>query len=218
MSRRDWDEACELWAEMRQRFPVHAPACIRGAAALLEAGRLEECEAVANEAMERFPQRCDAHCPRAELAMHRRDWDEACERWGEVRGLFPEHPAGYLRGVVALMEAGRLEECEAIADETVELFPDRHEGFFHRAELAMRQRRWELVCERWSEIRELFPDSSSGFVRGAAALLEAGRLEEGEAVAGEAIERFPDRHEGFFSSRRAGDAPAALEDGVRAVA
>ena len=55
MRRGDWEAACTQWAEMRRAFPDHAAGFVRGAEALLRAGRLEEAEAVAGEAAARFP-------------------------------------------------------------------------------------------------------------------------------------------------------------------
>ena len=198
MCRGEWEVACEHWGEMRRRFPDHASGFLRGAMALLEAGRAEECESVANEAVERYPDRNDAHYHRAELAMRRRDWESACRYWDEMRRCFPDNSSGFVRGAGALIEAGRLEECESVAHEAVTRFPDRRDGHYHRGELAMRRRDWRSACDRWDVMRRLFPDDTAGFVRGSVALLEAGRLEECESVAGEAVTRFPDRREGYL--------------------
>ena len=198
MRRQDWRRACERWGEMRRLFVDESSGYVRGAAALLAAGRLPECEAVANEGVARFPDRSESHYHRAEAEMRRRDWSGACEHWGEMRRLFPDDSSGYLRGAAALLEAGRLEECEAVANEGIERFPDRHESHYLRAEAATRRRDWSGACGHWSEIRRLFPDDSSGYLRGAAALLEAGRLEECEAVAVDASHRFPGRWESFY--------------------
>ena len=198
MSRLDWSLACELWGDMRRRYPDHPPGFIRGAGALLQAGRLEECEPVADEALNRYPEKIDAHYHRAELAMHRHDPELACELWGDLRRRFPDETSGFIRGTAALLQAGRLEECEPVADEAARRFPDRTEVHHHRAELAMRRHDWDLACELWGEMRRRFPDHAPGFVRGAEALLQAGRLEECEPVAAEAADRFPDRGDAHY--------------------
>ena len=208
MRRRDWDLAIELWGEVRRRFPDEASGFIRGTAALLETDRLEECDSVASEAAERFPERSEVHFHRAELAMRRRDWDLACELWGEVRRRFPDYAPGFIRGTAALLETDRLEECSSVASEAAERFPERSEAHYHRAELAMRRRDWDLACELWGEVRRRFPDYAPGFIRGSEALLESGRLKKCELVANEAVERFPDRTEGHHYlevARRRGD-------------
>ena len=193
MRRRDWERACTRWAEMHHAFPEHASAFLRGAEALLRAGRIEEAEAVAGEAVARFPDQAGGHVQRGEIAMRRHDWEGACTRWAEMRHAFPDQAAGFVRGAEALLRARRLEEAETVAGEAVARFPEHAGGHVHRGEIAMRRGDWEGACTQWTEVRHAFPDQAAGFVRGAEALLRAGRLEEAEAVAGEAVARFPDR-------------------------
>ena len=123
MCRKDWALASELWGEFRRAFPDNPSGYMRGAASLRYAGRLEEAEALAIEAVERFPDRPGGHYTRAEIAMCRKDWALASELWGEFRRAFPDSSAGYVRGVKALRDAGRLEEAEALAGGAMKRFP-----------------------------------------------------------------------------------------------
>ena len=193
--RGDWVVAVDLWGDVRRRFPDQAAGFVRGAEALLAAGgpRLEEAEAVACEAAERFPGYSRGYVQRAEVAMYREDWEGAVERWEAVRGAFPDHASGYERCTVALMNAGRLEEAEVLAEEAVRRFPHRPGSHLRRAELVMRRGDWEGAVERWEAVRGAFPDHASSYLRGAVALRKAGRLEEAEALAREAVERFPSK-------------------------
>ena len=129
----------------------------------------------------------------AEEAMYRRLWPLASDLWGELRDTAPEQHEGYVRGAVALLGAGRLDEAEALACEAASRFPDIAGGHVQRGEVAMRRGDWAAAVERWAELRRVFPDQSSGYERGTVALLNAGRLEEAEGLACEALERFPDR-------------------------
>ena len=180
MRRRDWEAACALWAEMRQDFPDNAAGFVRGAAALIHAGRLAEADTVAGKAVKRFPDHAGGHIQRPELAMRRRDWEAACALWAEMRQDFPDNAAGFVRGAAALIHAGRLAEADTVAGKAVKRFPDHAGGHIQRAELAMRRRDWEAACALWAEMRRDFPDNAAGFVRGAAALIHAGRLAEAE--------------------------------------
>ena len=188
-------------------FRTSASGYERGTVALLNAGRLEEAEGLACEALERFPDRPGGCVQRAEVSMRREDWAVAIGRWEAVRGAFPDHASGYVRGAEALLNAGRLEEAEGLACEALERFPDRPGGCVQRAEVAMRREDWAVACERWEAVRGAFPDHASGYVRGTEALLNAGRLEEAEGLACEALERFPDRPGGGCSAGRGSDAP-----------
>ena len=193
MRRRYWPLACDLWSELRDGAPEQGEGYVRGAEALVEAGRLDEAEGLAVEAVSRFPDRPGGYVQRAEVAMRRGDWELASERWGELRGAFPEHASGYVRGAEALVGAGRLDEAEGLAVEAAERFPDRLGGYVQRAEVVMRREDWALASERWGELRSAFPDHASGYLRGAEALVEAARLDEAEGLACEAVSRFPNR-------------------------
>ena len=152
---------------------------------------------------------------RGELTMQRGDWSLASEWWGEMRRLFPNHAAGFIRGAVSLMRAGHVDEAEAVASEAVSRFPDRPGGYIQRAEVAIRRRDWPAASERWGELRRAFPDQAAGYVRGAEALMDADRLDEAVRLADEAVERFPDRPGGYVqraeAATRRGDWPAASE-------
>ena len=215
MRREEWTEASERWGELRLAFPDGASGYVRGAAALLGAGRLDEAAALACEAVKRFPDRPEGHYHRAEVAMVRKDWTEASDRWAELCQEFPEDPSGYVRGAEALRNAGCLDEAERLASEAVSRFPDGPRGYVQRAEIAMVREDWASASDRWGELRQAFPDDSSGYVRGAAALMNAGRLDEAEGLACEAMKRFPDRPGGWVQwaevAMRRGDWALASE-------
>ena len=119
----------------------------------MNAGRLEEAEGLACEALERFPDRPGGCVQRAEVSMRREEWAVAIGRWEAVRGAFPDHASGYERGTVALLNAGRLEEAEGLAEEAVGRFRERPGSHLRCAELAMRRGEWGLAWERWEAVR-----------------------------------------------------------------
>ena len=197
MRREDWTLASARWEALRRAFPELASGYVRGAAALTEAGRLEEAETLAGEAVARFPEQPGGHVQRAEIPMRREDWGEASKRWAALRRAFPEQASGYVRGAMTLVEAGRREEAEALAGQAVSRFPEQPGGYVQRAEIAMRRKDWGEASARWAALRRTFPEHALGYVRGTIALTEAGRLDEAEAVAGQAVARFPERPGGY---------------------
>ena len=64
--------------------------------------------------------------------MSRGDWSLASALWGELRSVFPDHTAGYVRGAEALVEVGSLDQAEGLAEEAVKRFPDRPGGYVQR--------------------------------------------------------------------------------------
>ena len=192
MRRRDWTRARERWAKLRDAFPLHADGFSGGAKAAMEAGRLDEAEALAREAVARFPEFVWGHLMLARVAMHRRDWALARERWAKLRDAFPQCAEGFSGGAKAAMEAGRLDEAEALAREAVARFPEFVWGHRMLARVAMHRRDWALARERWAKLRDAFPQCAEGFSGGAKAAMEAGRLDEAETLAREAVARFPE--------------------------
>ena len=126
MRRGNWALASDLWGELRRAFPDDTSGYVRGAAALMNAGCLNEAEGLAVEAVSRCPDRPGGRVQRAEVAMRRRDWVSASDLWGELRLAFPDDPTGYVRGAVALRNAGRPDEAEALEREASSRFPVTH--------------------------------------------------------------------------------------------
>ena len=126
MRRGNWALASDLWRELRRAFPDDTSGYVRGAAALMNAGCLNEAEGLAVEAVSRCPDRPGGRVQRAEVAMRRRDWVSASDLWGELRLAFPDDPTGYVRGAAALRNAGRPDEAEALEREASSRFPVTH--------------------------------------------------------------------------------------------
>lgn len=47
-------------------------------------------------------------------AMQEKNWAEATLRWTILRNAYPEHPAPWIQGAVAHIEAGELKVAEAL--------------------------------------------------------------------------------------------------------
>jgi tetratricopeptide (TPR) repeat protein len=113
----DWDEAIRRAADLRERFPTH-PAGYRVAAAdLRESKRFEEVNAVAREAMTRFPDEAWPLVESAWAAEGSRDWEAAIQCAELLRTRFPLQQAGYRVGIHALRRMKRLEEANAVLRE-----------------------------------------------------------------------------------------------------
>src|SRR5579872_1078922 len=122
--RRDWPEAAERWRQARERHGTHSVGYTAGAVALRDAGRVNEAAALLDEAAARFPDEPTPAIEQAWLAHHRRDWDAAIRLWDEVRRRFPGQIAGCSGAAMALREAGRTGEAEAVLAAGTEAFPN----------------------------------------------------------------------------------------------
>src|SRR5437867_11868997 len=99
-----------------------APA-VGTAEALCELGRLDEAEAAAAKAMERFPANPWPMIRHASVSMRRQNWEEALRRLQLVRARFAGEPTGHVYAGLALREMGRLDEAEEILDAAIKQFP-----------------------------------------------------------------------------------------------
>ena len=99
---RDWTVASALWGELRRAFPNQVAGYVRGANALMQAGRPDEAEALADEVVKRFPDHPGGYYQRAEIAMRRRDWDAARGLWSEMCRALTDNPAGHVRGMTLM--------------------------------------------------------------------------------------------------------------------
>jgi len=162
--RRDWAEAVTRWEAFRQRFPNQQGGYTAGSVAFRELGRFEEAEALLQSALERFPGEQAPIVEHAWLAVARRDWPEAIQRWGRVRKDFPEHVEGYLRGASALTEMRRYEEAEALLSKGMRRFPDHRGLLCDHAWLAVWQRHEDEALERFGKVRKKFPNIAAGYL------------------------------------------------------
>jgi tetratricopeptide (TPR) repeat protein len=83
-------EALRRWAVVRQRFPLDRAGYVEAIRLLREQGEWPDAEAVAQAAIERFPNHAWPLEDYAMLAHVRKDWTEAAKRWAALSVAFPE--------------------------------------------------------------------------------------------------------------------------------
>ncbi len=152
---RNLPEAVQRWETVRRLLPNIPFGYAGGIRVLAELGRSAEAEALAEQARMRFPADLEVLTAWANAAMLRRDWATAVERWEVFRAQFPERSIGYLRGTLALREARRFAEADALLRAGLETCPDGAElavAYASQAEIAgdwvEARRRWEAANAR----------------------------------------------------------------------
>ena len=188
-------EAVRRWDRVRERFPDQPAGHLGAAQARREAGQIDQAETLLAAALERFPHEGVLRFEHAVLAAARADWPAAAERWQILRERFPEQPAGYVAGAVALREQGRRADAEALLVEAAARFPGDPSAVLEHARTAHLASDWPAALQRWAALRQSHPEQLPGYVAGAAALHAAGRADEAEALLVEAVTRFPDERE-----------------------
>jgi len=184
--------ALERWVTMHGRMP-YAPGLNLGLAqAYKAAGRLEEAERFAGEALPRFPGNIALMSLHADLASQRRAWDEAVTRWRAVRAQAPDRVDAVIGEIGALRQSDRLAEAEALAEQALRNHPDHIELNTSYAAIAAARQDWADAADRLRRLLELAPDNLPAALGLVGALQRQGQLEEAEQVAATALERHGD--------------------------
>ncbi len=179
--RDDYGEAAQRWHEMCERFPDIAQGYHLTMMALRLAERVEEAERLAPIAVAQFETDPDVWTEYILLAVHKDDWPEAADRAEQMREAVPGHPAGYRFGVLALREAGRLDEAEQIGEAGLQAAPNSFDLLREHALTAQHRGDQAETVRRWAVIRERFPDDRESYVGSVAALRNLARFDEVES-------------------------------------
>jgi len=199
-ARGNWSDAITFWQQVRDRSPDDAFGYAKGAKSLQHAGRLDAAEALLSNAAKRFADNTEIAVQRAEVAMLRRQWPEAAERWALVREMLPGHLLGYSQGATALREIGRLDEAEALLAEAARRFPDRPEMAGQRAQTAdaqFRLARAMIAEDRLDDAEALLRNATARFPDHAPLLMEYARLATRRHDWDVALRRWQDAHQRF---------------------
>jgi predicted Zn-dependent protease len=191
LSRRDWAQAEQLHAILRERFPNQIGSYSGGVLALRELRRYQEAEAVAATAAERFPNDSSLRIDQAWLAQSARDWNNAIDRWAAVRQERPDFLDAYIQATRAMRSAWRHDEAEALLQDAMQRFPNAPEPASEYAWTAHQLNRWDDAQARFQHLRERFPSLPDGWQGGATVLRAQLHLPEAEALLEQAMARFP---------------------------
>jgi tetratricopeptide (TPR) repeat protein len=112
-ARGDWNQARELAAELRDRFPENPAGYRIGVAGARAERNLEDADEIASVAVAKFPDDGWPLSLQASNARSRGDFDQALRIVGELRAQYPGEEAGYSLGVSWLRDQNCLDEAQA---------------------------------------------------------------------------------------------------------
>jgi predicted Zn-dependent protease len=191
--RKDWSQAVTRWQAFHQRFKGTAHSHLQHGKALILNGQTEEAEALLGIAAQRWPDDRLIATERAALAVHRRDWPLALERWRGVRTRFEDSATASQGECEALIALGLLDEAETLIQATVSRHPDHPGLMMQGATVAMQRQDWVMACERWSTFRQRFGISPEICEQEVEALIQSGQTEAAKTLLMEATRRYPNR-------------------------
>ena len=190
-ARGDMSEAQARWAALKSAFPQYSLGYISEARGLRQLGRFDEAEQLLATAVSLFPDDPGARSEHAWLAQITRDFEQAAERWQEMRSRLPDLPVGYSVGAAALRELGRFDQAEALLADASKRFPQDASVTLERARLAHMRRHWPAAAAHWEVVRAQLPNEIESYASGGIALAEQGRFLDADEVLKEGLARFP---------------------------
>lgn len=192
-----WGAESFFGRELLREVPVSsATEASRCGGLLMEAGLVDEAEALYLAMVQSFPDHPSGFVGLAQVARRRENWTEALERWDSILAAFDGvRNASWLSArAMVLFELGRSQEAADILADLMREFPDNPSGYVGRAQLALRQRFWQVALDRCNEILSRFGDHAGAddwrLIR-VGALLELGRATEAETILRDAVDRAP---------------------------
>ena len=92
-------------------------------------------------------------------AAKKQDWKEASRRWAVLRKAYPRHPATWLQGALAHIEAGELPQADALLEYARHHFPNNPNTLIFSYELSMRREEWGEADIFLQQARQKYPES-----------------------------------------------------------
>lgn len=173
---------------------VEREAVVRDLHELIARECLDEAELLVSGALPTFSGELEVLRLAADIAMRRRDWCNADQRWSAVREIDRRYAPAHVLGARALDELHQYAKADAVLSEAWRNLPDDPWIAEAWANHAL-EKEPNIAVERFQVAFLRFPDSANFLVGLIRALLRTEAIERAESALQTALERFPeDRH------------------------
>jgi FkbM family methyltransferase len=191
-SRYDWPQAFKICNQYREQFPLDSVGYAKSIKSLIEWGKLDQAEELLLKTLTIFPNDPDVEMCKGEISMRRHDWSKANQDWTKFIRKFPNHPTGFVCGIISLRENGKLEEAHILLSEALEIFPNEPGIIAQVGELEMYQKHWNKAIRFWAGYRDRFPNNPTGYSRCISALIHSGNENAADSLLNIGLRLFPD--------------------------
>ncbi|HXC30174.1 MAG TPA: tetratricopeptide repeat protein [Stellaceae bacterium] len=191
-AQRNWARAAQRWKAVRIHAAERLEGYVWGARALWSLGKLDAAEALASEAVRRFPGDVNALSESCWIATAREDWPEALRRWTLMHEAEPQRIDAQARMIQSLRMLGRNHECEVAATTSLAEHPDEPELLIEHVWAAVAREDWEAAAARLDAARahekvaRLVAEAFAGVepqIRASAAIVAAQKASADKAAA-----------------------------------
>lgn len=196
----NWADAAQLWATIRTIDPGVVRAYSAGASSLAAMLRFEECDALLQEAMARFPDRSHLACEYVWTAARRQDFPEANRRFDTIRQQHPDAGDMFHTGSNVLEWQARFDEAEHLLGEGIARHPDDSSLAMHlinvlTGRIGKDPGAPERAVACLSSMRQRFPDFAPGYAVGVKVHSRLGNRAAADELAVAALRHWPDNWE-----------------------
>ena len=126
-------------------------------------------------------------------AAREQNWPEAALRWAVLRKAYPEHPAPWIQGALAKIEAGEMEQAETLLTHAQQQFPNHPNVLTSFAAISIRKQEWVKAEEFLEQAREKYPENIQTWMKSAECAEGQGELKQAAAYFQKACECAPNR-------------------------
>lgn len=154
MVREQWDEALRWWSAVRSRAPDRIDGYLWATRALWSLSRFKEADAMAADALRRFPGSAEIETERAWIAVNLGDWNEALARWQLVLAAQPGRREAQIGLIQAMRWLGQADKAEPIARTALASRPDDPDLLIEHIWLAADRVDWTEASARLTAARD----------------------------------------------------------------
>jgi tetratricopeptide (TPR) repeat protein len=191
MARQDWPAAEARLQAVRVGWPDRLNGYADGATLLRDRGRLDEAEALLQEAVTRFGETIGLLSQLAMICEARKDWEGAVTRWRSAARAAPSEALPQLNIMQTLVKLGRRDEADQLLAKVIVTFTESHEVARYLAVRAEGRKAWPEALFFWQRAASLEPGMLPYIAHTADALVRLERFEEADSLLRDTLLKHP---------------------------
>ncbi len=112
MERKEWEDASNIWIDIRKNHSVRPEGFIQGGIALRNLGRVDEALELFETSILMHKNEPRNRIQKAQTLMQMKRWEDASNVWKEFTKDYPDRPVGFIQAGAVLRKLGKLEEAK----------------------------------------------------------------------------------------------------------